>query len=501
MRLRADAYRLIVRPGLWAALSVSITLLACVPTPPVVTGTPINSPSSEPPTSAPMPTASTQRPTPTLRPPSTARPAPSLTRPQPGLPATALGEDCGRVERLAPESPEARALVAAFEEAQQALVPFDPLHFESIHDVTLSGDYLVIRGQRYEFPWTWAGRIDAQGVEPLAAFVPMNGVVYSRYTLHDFFGDILPEAPPELFGCLDITYGLGALITSDDPPHIIDATADCAALEVVDLRAPEVQGFIARIATELGVRSSWLKGESRALRVDDWMFIVAVFEDPATQARFDGAYLVREPNDFLFGAAGALYSRRLFARAAYRHFPDVPLALLSCAKPAITTNLAFLVSHGYYAFESFYSSSVITGSTPPPLTPAGGDWYRDERIALPATQLVGRSEDEIAVALMEQYLTHFVSPDADSANRLLEFRGVAVFDVDEQYLVASARENDATFARGLTYSVRPFALELNVWIAGNGDIDNASGWVSSKTLFVAITLSGDDYVFEPLGTG
>lgn len=497
---RTNAFQgLIFGPDLCAALLLSLALLACVPASPVATR-PTAQPSPTAP-SAPATTQSTPIPTATSRQQSTASPSPSLSRPQPELPATALGEDCSRVERLAPESPEARTLVAAFEEAQQALVPFDPLHFESVHDVTLSGDYLVIRGQRYEFPWTWAGRIDGQGVEPLAAFVPMNGVVYSRYTLHDFFGDILPEAPPELFGCLDITYGLGPLITSDDPPRLIDAAADCAALEAVDPGAPEVEGFIARIATELGARSSWLTDDSRALRVGDWLMIVAVFEDPATQTRFDGAYLVREPNDFLFGAAGALYSRRLFVRAAYRHFPDVPLALLSCAKPAINTNLAFLVSHGYYAFESFYSSSAITGSTPQPLTPAGRDWYRDERIALPATQLVGRSEDEIAVALMARYLEHFASPDADSASRLLEFRDVAVLDVDAQTLDALARENDATFARRLTYSVRPYALELNVWIAGNGDIDNASGWVTSKTLFVAITLSGDDYVFEPLGTG
>ncbi len=72
---------------------------------------------------------------------------------------------------------------------------------------------------------------------------------------------------------------------------------------------------------------------------------------------------------------------------------------------------------------------------------------------------------------------------------------------DERYLGTLARENGATFARGLTYSVRPYTLELTTWVAGNGAIDNASGWVFSKTLFVAVTLLDDEYVLTPLGTG
>ena len=102
---------------------------------------------------------------------------------------------------------------------------------------------------------------------------------------------------------------------------------------------------------------------------------------------------------------------------------------------------------------------------------------------------------------MDQYLAHFVSEDADSADRLLEYKDVDISPVDESYLKTLAKENGATFVRDLTYSVRPYAIDLMMWVAGNGDVDYGSGWVTGKSLLVAVTLSNDAYVLMPLGTG
>lgn len=102
---------------------------------------------------------------------------------------------------------------------------------------------------------------------------------------------------------------------------------------------------------------------------------------------------------------------------------------------------------------------------------------------------------------MDQYLAHFVSEDADSADRLLEYKDVDISPFDESYLKTLAKENGATFARDITYSVRPYAIDLMMWVAGNGDVDYGSGWVTRKSLLVAVTLVNDAYVLTPLGTG
>lgn len=137
----------------------------------------------------------------------------------------------------------------------------------------------------------------------------------------------------------------------------------------------------------------------------------------------------------------------------------------------------------------------------PAVTPARNGWTRDERISISAAQLDGKTEDEIAVALMEKYLAHYVSEDADSANRLLEYKDVVISPFDESYLRSLAKDNGATFARDITYSVKPYAIDLMMWVAGNGDVDYVSSWVTRKSLLVTVTLSNGEYVFTPVGTG
>ena len=281
------------------------------------------------------------QPTPTVMP---------LTMPE-SPPALALGEDCRPVEHLDPDSVEARRIVAEFERAQARLVPFDPLVFEDVYEVSRQDGYLLIAGLRYEVDWIWAGTEAGDEITPLGAFVPMNGVSYSRFAIHDYFSDVLPDAPPALFGC-STSLSL-PLITGDDPALIIDPTADCSQVERPDPTQSEIQHFVPQMATVLDSRSAGLLSTSTAWQVGDWIFISATFANAVFEGgTVDGAFLVRPPNDLLFSANGGIYSRRLLMREIYQAFPEVPRLLLSCAIPVVATHLRPLIEHGYYAFPN-----------------------------------------------------------------------------------------------------------------------------------------------------
>lgn len=283
-----------------------------------------------------------------------------LTTPE-SPPALALGEDCRPVEHLDPDSVEARRIVAEFERAQAGLVPADPLVFEDVYEVSRQDGYLLITGLRYEVNWVWAGTESGNEITPLGAFVPMNGVSYSRFVIHDFFSDVWPDAPPALFGC-STSLSL-PLITSDDPALIIDPTADCSQVERPDLTRIEIQHFVSQMATGLGSSSAELQPTSTAWRVGDWIFISATFANAAFEGgKVDGAFVVRPPNDLLFSASGGIYSRRLLMREIYQAYPEVPRLLLSCAMPVVATDLRPLVEHGYYAF----ANKAVSERTPRP---------------------------------------------------------------------------------------------------------------------------------------
>ncbi len=340
-----------VRFALGAGVLASVVLIACAsPGIPNVTrtATPVVTPA--PPSSAPTTTRSAPRLTDTLLPLSPS-PAPTLTEPPPELPAMALGEDCSRIERLDLDSVEAQRIVAEFEHAQTERVPFDPLVFEEVYEVSRQDGYLLITGLRYEVNWIWAGTEAGDEITPLGAFVPMNGVSYSRFAIHDFFSDVLPDAPPALFGC-STSLSL-PLITSDDPAVIVDPTADCSQVERPDLTQIEIQHFVPQMADVLSSRSAGLQPTSMAWRVGDWIFISAMFANAAFEGgEVDGAFLVRPPNDLLFSASGGIYSRRLLMREIYQAYPEVPRLLLSCAMPVVATDLRPLIEHGYYAFAN-----------------------------------------------------------------------------------------------------------------------------------------------------
>lgn len=266
-------------------------------------------------------------------------------------PAVALGEDCSPVEHLDPNSEEAQRVVIEFERAQTELVPFDPLVFEAVYDVSRQRGYLLIVGKRYEMNWIWAGLDNGNEIAPLGAFVPMKGVTYSRYAIHDFFSDVLPEAPPALFGCYPPA--VLPLIESDDPALIVDPEADCTQVERPDLTEIEIQHFVPQMVNMLGANSDEFLPPSTAWRVGDWTFISATFANPTFEGgKVDGAFLVRPPNYMLFSAGGGIYSRRLLMREIYQAYPEVPRLLLSCAMPVIATNLRPLIDHGYYAFAN-----------------------------------------------------------------------------------------------------------------------------------------------------
>ena len=276
-------------------------------------------------------------------------------------PAVALGEDCGRVEHLDPSSADAQRIVAEFERAQAKLVPFDPLVFEAVYEVSRQDGYLLIVGQRYETNWVWAGMDTGNEVTPLGAFVQMNGVAYSRFVIHDFFSDVLPDAPTALYGCY--LPAVLPYIESDDPALIIDPKADCTKVQRPDLTMPEIQHFVPQMAKILGVKSEELLPSSTAWRVGDWIFVSASFGNPdLEEGKVDGAFLVRPPNEMLFSVGGGIYSRRLLMREMYRAYPDVPRLLLSCAVPVTVTDLRFLIDHGYYAF----SNKAVWERTPMP---------------------------------------------------------------------------------------------------------------------------------------
>lgn len=293
-------------------------------------------------------------PTPQAQPTLTSISVPTTTAPPAATalpPAEALGEDCSQVERLDPDSVDGQRVVIEFERAQTKLVPFDPLVFEAVYDISRQNGYLLIVGQRYEMNWIWAGLDSGKEVTPLGAFVPMKGVTYSRYVIHDFFTDVLPEAPPALFGCYPPA--VLPLIESDDPALIVDPEADCTQVERPDLMEIEIQHFVPQMANLSGGSSDKLLPPSTAWRVDDWTFISATFANPAFEGgEVNGAFLVRPPNYMLFSAGGGIYSRRLLMREIYQAYPEVPRLLLSCAMPVIATNLRPLIEHGYYAFAN-----------------------------------------------------------------------------------------------------------------------------------------------------
>jgi hypothetical protein len=113
--------------------------------------------------------------------------------------------DCALVAPLPPDSPEARQIVAEFVENYQQDWPTEYMAMEQVWGVGLLGEYALIEGAvTQEQNDVIVAQRTARGYILMADYAltvpgPRNSII------PEFLLSRVPEAPPELFYCLDLS--------------------------------------------------------------------------------------------------------------------------------------------------------------------------------------------------------------------------------------------------------------------------------------------------------
>lgn len=140
-----------------------------------------------------------------------------------GIPSSLLLEteyDCTQVERLSLDSPEAQLILEEFLENFHRDWPTEYMGFEQVWSVDRLGEYAVIQGMvTAEESDILLVQQTERGYFLVGRYAPSQTQSdLQRAEIAAYFGERVPEAPPELFYCLDFREFIGEPISPDATP-------------------------------------------------------------------------------------------------------------------------------------------------------------------------------------------------------------------------------------------------------------------------------------------
>jgi Tol biopolymer transport system component len=183
--------------------------------------------------------------------------------------------------------------------------------------------------------------------------------VSSRYTIAEYFSEQLPEVPPELFYCMDVS----RLVENAPAQELdLDREYDCAILEAIPVDSTEGQA-VSQVLLD------FQKGNRPDLQVelDEVRSILRLGPNLAAQARFRLEGRPEPPVLFLLEGSAGNYkvtdyftgptlTRKSFLREVYAEVPEMAPELLACleldwffTRPSPTPTTAASVALGRLA--------------------------------------------------------------------------------------------------------------------------------------------------------
>jgi hypothetical protein len=245
--------------------------------------------------------------------------------------------DCSTVERLDPESDEAQRIVVDFIADYRAANPTEYMAFENIWALDRLGDYILIQGN------VTSEQRDALLVHEQAGeytlvehYIGVGRPLVSERMLPEFFAERAPQAPRELFECMDMTHFVQV------PPvgeFTFDPQADCSQVESVPTQS-ETGAVVAAVLND------WYQAMSEELvrveaiqRQNDYYAIITDFKvNP--QPGLKGYFILKVTNGelevlYTIGGGPGAATRSIFIRNLYAEVPELPSELLNCLDVSI----------------------------------------------------------------------------------------------------------------------------------------------------------------------
>lgn len=145
---------------------------------------------------------------------------------------------------------------------------------------------------------------------------------------------------------------------------------------------------------------------------------------------------------------------------------------------------------------------TATLAPPPSPIPAKNGWVPEFTPTMTVGSTNAYSKEQIARILFTQWLDHFKTDDADSQDRLDDYRvsEVGIPKNLAQTFARVAEEKGLDYVGQADFSVKPSIFLYSNWNAGNG-MSGPDHWVIDKGLIIGLDKEGGVYSLVIIGTG
>lgn len=151
----------------------------------------------------------------------------------------------------------------------------------------------------------------------------------------------------------------------------------------------------------------------------------------------------------------------------------------------------FLISQ----VQIWTGSEDITEIMPSP-TPATGEWEPHVGAELSSEWLINTPPERIAETLFNEWLKHYLAPNAEPSYRLETYQ-INHVEIPSGLQSATQKYQVDLIAK-IEFSVKPVSISDSYWIVDNGEVTD-EGWVMNKVIYAGIVITEETYFLRIIG--